>query len=87
MKDIKKIIGTNLKYIRFQSGLSQEKFYESYGLSWKYYASIERGEINIGVELLQAISETFHVSLPELVTFDKSKIISKKRIDEKEYSS
>ncbi len=84
MKDIKEIIGINLKYIRFKSGLSQEKFYESYGLSSKYFSSIERGEVNIGVELLQAMSRTFHVSMTEFVTFDEGKVIDKKRIDERE---
>ena len=53
MSDIKKVIGNNLRYIRYQSGLSQEKFYEKYHLSVKYLSSIERGEINIGVELLE----------------------------------
>ena len=53
MSEIKKVIGNNLRYIRYQSGLSQEKFYEKYHLSVKYLSSIERGEINIGVELLE----------------------------------
>ena len=87
MQDIKKIIGTNLKYIRYQSGLSQEKFYEKYGLSCKYLSAIERGEVNIGVEMLQAMSRTFHVSMAEFVTYDESKIITKKRIDQKEKNS
>ena len=56
MQDIKKIIGINLKYIRHQNGLSQEKFYEKYKLSAKYFSSVERGEINIGVELLQELA-------------------------------
>ncbi len=81
--DVKQIIGMNLKYIRYQKGLSQEKFYAKYHLSCKYFSSIERGEINIGVETLQALAETFHISMAELVTFDKNKIINKHRIDEK----
>ncbi len=81
--DIKKIIGMNLKYIRHQSNLSQDKFYSKYHLSTKYMAQIERGEINIGVELLDALAKTFHISPCELITFDKKKIIHKKRIDEK----
>jgi len=81
--DIKKIIGINLKYIRYQSGLSQEKFYEKYGLSVKYLSAVERGEKDIGVDLLQALSKVFHVSLQEFVTFDEKKLITQKRIDEK----
>lgn len=83
MEDIKKIIGMNLKYIRYQSGLSQEKFYEQYDLNPKYLACIERGEINISVNFLFALAKTFDISVGELVTFDEQKIISKKRVDEK----
>lgn len=78
MEDIKKIIGMNLKYIRYQSGLSQEKFYEQYDLNPKYLACIERGEINISVNFLFALAKTFDISVGELVTFDEQKIISKK---------
>ncbi len=81
--DIKKIIGMNLKYIRYQSNLSQEKFYSKYHLSTKYMAQVERGEINIGVELLDALAKAFHIPISELVTYDKTKRIKKKRIDEK----
>lgn len=83
MEDIKKIIGMNLKYIRYQSGLSQEKFYEQYDLNPKYLACIERREINISVNFLFALAKTFDISVGELVTFDEQKIISKKRVDEK----
>lgn len=87
MQDIKKIIGMNLKYIRYQSGLSQEKFYEKYGLSCKYLSAIERGEVNIGVEMLQAMSRLFKTSMSGFVTYDEKKIISKRRIDQKEKNS
>lgn len=83
MSDIKKVIGNNLRYIRYQSGLSQEKFYEKYHLSVKYLSSIERGEINIGVELLEQLANTFHISPAELVTYYPDRVISKKRIDQK----
>ena len=38
--DLKEIIGINLKYYRYKSGLSQEKFYSNLGLSFKYLASL-----------------------------------------------
>lgn len=44
---LNKIIGTNLKSLRYKSGLSQEKFYEKYNLNPKYLACIERGKVNI----------------------------------------
>ncbi len=80
--DIKKIIGNNLRYIRYQTGLSQEKFYSQYNLNPKYAACVERGEINISVEYLFNLSKNFNVSMSELVTYNEKKIIRKKRVDE-----
>ncbi len=82
MKDIKKIIGMNIRYIRYQSGLSQEKFYEQKGLNAKYLASIERGEINISVEYLYELAKALKTNMTELITYDENKIINKKRIDQ-----
>ncbi len=84
MKDIKKIIGINLRYIRYQSGLSQEKFYAKYNMNPKYLASIERGQINMSVEYLYELSKAMKTTMSELVTYDEKKIIKQSRIDAKE---
>ena len=83
MQDIKKTIGNNLRYIRYQKNLSQEKFYEQYNLNPKYLASVERGEINIGVEFLANLAEALDVKIEDLILEDKKKKISKKRVDAK----
>lgn len=83
MKDIKKIIGINIKYIRYQSGLSQEKFYAQYQMNPKYLASIERGEVNMSVEYLYELAKAFKTTMSNLVTYDNNKVIDKKRIDER----
>ena len=57
MEDIKKIIGINLRYIRYQSGLSQEKFYTKFNMNPKYLACIERGE-SVNGFINRAIEET-----------------------------
>ena len=84
MEDIKKIIGINLRYIRYQSGLSQEKFYTKYNMNPKYLACIERGEINMSVEYLYELAKAMKTTLSELVTYDERKLINQKRIDSKE---
>lgn len=81
---IQKIVGQNLKYIRFQAGLSQEKFYEKYGLNYKYLASVERGEVNVSVEFLYNLAKLLKVDIREFFEFDEERCIAKKRIDEKE---
>ena len=83
MQDIKKTIGNNLRYIRFQKGLSQEKFYEQFNLNPKYLASIERGEINIGVEFLANLAIALEVPITELILEDTKKKITKRRVDQK----
>ena len=81
--ELKKIIGSNLKYIRYKSGLSQEKFYEMYHMNPKYLASIERGEINITVNFLQNLANTLDVNIYDLLEYNNKKIITSKRIDSK----
>ena len=83
MQDIKKTIGNNLRYIRFQKGLSQEKFYEQFNLNPKYLASIERGEINMGVEFLANLAIALEVPITELILEDTKKKITKRRVDQK----
>ena len=83
MQNIKKTIGNNLRYIRFQKNLSQEKFYEQYNLNPKYMTSIERGEINIGVEFLANLATALDVSIHGLIQDDGTRIVYKKRVDQK----
>lgn len=84
MNTIKEIVGRNLKYYRYKTGLSQEKFYEKFGLNYKYLASIERGEVNVSIEFLYNLSKILKIDIREFFNPDKNRIISKKRIDGKE---
>lgn len=81
---IQKIVGNNLKYYRFQSGKSQEKYYEQFGLNYKYLASVERGEVNVTIEFLATLAELLKIDIREFFNPDQSRFITKKRIDEKE---
>ena len=83
MQDIKKTIGNNLRYIRYQKGLSQEKFYEQFNLNPKYLASIERGEINMGVEFLANLAIALDIPITELILEDPKKKINKRRVDQR----
>ena len=79
----KELIGRNLKYLRYKSGLSQEEFYTSHNLSFKYLAMVERGEINVTVDFLDRLASKLNINISELLNDDKSRIINKKRIDAK----
>lgn len=84
MNTIQNIIGKNLKYYRYKSGLSQEKYYEQLGLNPKYLASIERGEVNVSVEFLSNLAKLLKIDIREFFNPDESRNILKKRIDGKE---
>lgn len=81
--NLKEVVGMNLKYYRYQTGLSQEKFYTNLELNPKYMACIERGEVNITIDHIDEIALKLGISTYELVTYQESHIINKKRIDEK----
>ena len=82
--NLKEVVGMNLKYYRYQSGLSQEKFYTNLELNPKYMACIERGSVNITVDHLEEIAYKLGISTYELVTYNEEHAVSKKRIDERE---
>ncbi len=82
--NLKEIIGINLKYERYKSGLSQEKFYSNLGLSYKYLACVERGEENITTDYIDLLAKKLNITSEDLITFNKEHIIVKKRIDERE---
>ncbi len=81
--NLKEIIGINLKYYRYKSGLSQEKFYANMGLSPKYLACVERGEENITTDYIDLLAEKLGITLDDLITYNEEHIITKKRIDER----
>ncbi len=82
--NLKEVVGINLKYYRYQSGLSQEKFYTNLELNPKYMACIERGEENLTIDYIEEIAKKLNISTYELVTYNENHLILKKRIDEKE---
>lgn len=80
---LKVVVGINLKYYRYQTGLSQEKFYTRLGLNHKYLASVERGKANISIDYVEDLAHRIGVSTEDLVTFKEEHVIKKKRVDEK----
>lgn len=81
--NLKETVGMNLKYYRYKSGLSQEKYYASLNLNPKYLASIERGEENISFDYLEELAGKMGIDPSNLIIYNEEHIIHKKRIDEK----
>ncbi len=81
--EVEKLVGRNLKYIRYKSGLSQEKFYGNLGLNSKYLANVERGEINVTIVFLDKLAKILNVDIRDFFDPSEDKIVTKKRIDER----
>ncbi len=85
----KDILAINLKFYRYLSHLSQEKFAEALETSLIYENQLEKGKRNPSLEMLDRIAISISkllgtdITSSELITYDKNKIISSKRIDEK----
>ncbi len=80
---LKEVIGMNLKYYRYLSGKSQDKFYSDLHLNPKYLASVERGSENVSLDYIEELAKKLNVETNDLMHYNPSHVIVKKRVDEK----
>ncbi|MCC6720944.1 MAG: helix-turn-helix transcriptional regulator [Bacteroidia bacterium] len=64
--DIKKKFGKKVKLLRIEKGWSQEKLALSADLDRTYIPSIEKGERNVSITVVEKIAKAFKVSVSEL---------------------
>jgi len=67
MKNINKDVGLNIRKIREDKGLSQEKLAALADLHRTYIGQIERGEKNIGLKNLERIAKALGVNIKDLL--------------------
>ena len=65
-----KELGDRLRFLRKQTGLSQERFALKIGMDRTYYASVENGKRNISILNLNRIADGLDMSLSEILCFD-----------------
>jgi len=65
--DIRKGFGERVKQLRQSKGLSQEAFAHLAHLDRTYIPSIEKGERNVSLEIIQKISIAFEIKIHELL--------------------
>ena len=88
-KKSKDILAINMKYFRYESKLSQEKFAEALDTNLVYENQMEKGKRNPSLDMLDKISDNisillgYKVSSAELISYDENKVIYSKRVDEK----
>jgi len=64
--DIKKKFGKKIKLLRIEKGWSQEKLALNADLDRTYIPSIEKGERNVSITVVQKIADAFEVEISEL---------------------
>ena len=67
MSDINERVGLNIRKIREDRGLSQEKLAALADLHRAYVGQIERGEKNIGLKNLEKIAKALGVNIKDLL--------------------
>jgi len=67
------MLADNIKAFRSKNGLSQEGLAELCGLHRTYIGSVERQERNVTLSTLEVLSAALEVSVPELLSKQKSK--------------
>ncbi len=78
MSDIKAILGTRIRKLRKERGLSQEALAEKADLHYTFIGEVERGEKNISLVSLEKLAKALEVTLMDL--FDLPEL-EEKRFD------
>ena len=63
--DIKKKFGKKLKKLRLEKGLSQESLALMADLDRTYIPSIEKGERNVSIMVLEKLAKALNISIKE----------------------
>jgi len=63
----RRVFAANVRRIRAQQGITQERLAELCGLHRTYIGSIERAERNVSIDNMARIARALHVDLSTLV--------------------
>lgn len=69
--DIKKKFGEKVKFLRLERGWSQEKLALTAGIDRTYIPSIEKGERNVSITVIEKIAMAFQVKIEVLMNFQE----------------
>lgn len=64
--------GRRVRQLRADAGYSQEDFAHHAGIDRSYFGQIERGEVNVSIDLIETIARGLKVDIAELFDWDSS---------------
>lgn len=65
--EVRQRIGRKVRQLRLLRGMSQERLAELVGNQYKHIGQIERGEVNVGINILTSIAAHLSVEIADLV--------------------
>lgn len=82
MDDFLLNLGRRIRSLRQKQGLTQEILAESAGISGKYLGEVERGEMNVSIQVIRKLADALNVQLIDLVdnTHESSEAILREEI-------
>lgn len=69
--DLKEVMATNMRRLRYDKKLTQEELAARSGLSMRYVGSIERGAVSASVSVLGKVAEALDVDPCDLIRVRK----------------
>ncbi len=69
----RKQIGTNLRRCRAARGWSQQQLADRSTVSQDFIGRVERGQVNVSVDILSMLARALHVPLMDLLDPDRAK--------------
>jgi transcriptional regulator with XRE-family HTH domain len=64
--DLRARLGTSIRTLRLERNLSQEAFADLARIHRTYVSKVERGDVNISVDLIEKIAKTLEVPVSKL---------------------
>ena len=64
-KSVTQLLGSRIRELRLQTGLSQEKFSLQIDMDRTYYASVESGKRNISICNIKKIADGLQITLAD----------------------
>ncbi|WOK37291.1 helix-turn-helix transcriptional regulator [Sphingomonas sp. C3-2] len=71
----RKLVGLNLKRLRVERGISQERLAFDASVDRSYLGGVERGEENPTVDVLERLASVLHVQLADLFSHENVKLV------------